>query len=119
MKLRIFFVLHTLPQRELEKLRGTRKGDGKMGVPGQVKIRYNRQRCAIEREFPSVDAARQWAESQRRENHEFQGVWDEYATVWGICEAKDGEKCTELEGAFFAEEQELFSSEEIEAFTTK
>jgi hypothetical protein len=120
MLVRVWFISYSLPQSELEKLRLVRRGlDHKVGPSGKVKIRYNKHRCAIERDFPSVEKAIAWVEEDREENAEFQGVYNKYALVFAACEAKHGEKCQRLEEYWTASEQELFSSETIEALTAK
>lgn len=116
MLIRVWYVLYTLPQRELEKVRLVKLGHpGHLGPNGQLKIRYNKHRCQIEREFPSTKAAIEWAESQRTPNKDYPEIMDEYVVVFAACEAKYGEQCERMDGAWESMEQDLFSSEELEA----
>lgn len=111
--IRLFLTTFRLSAAEQEKLR-KRKSMG-----GQIKIRYTKRRIAMEKDFPSVEAAIEWAESQRVKNRYEPDVYDEYTRVFAAEEARNGERCERLEDAFHAEEVELFDANTLEALTAK
>lgn len=100
MRLRIFYTLNTLSQREEQKLREHRKKP----MDGQVRIKYSRKKKVEDREFDSMEQVQEWVNSQCVPLEGVDGVFQSYITLFGACEAKDGEKVTSLESAFSATE---------------
>jgi|SRR5690606_17111661 len=97
---RIFYIRHTLSQKEEQKLREHRKKP----MDGQVTIRYTRKRCSEDIELSCLTDARKWIEDQTVMLPGMEGVRQSFVTVFEACEARNGEKVTELEGVFSATE---------------
>lgn len=117
MQIRVFFVSHTLPASEADKLLKWQKSPL---TPVSPKIRYKRHRCSVEADFSSTDAAIQWALGQKKLNKELselysREVYDSYTTAFGACEAREGDKCEGMSGSWEATEIDLFDAEALEA----
>lgn len=104
MTVRIFYSLHSLSQKEQDKVRKYHH----QGRPeGPVKIRYNVKRMVEDVEAESVGAAVTMALNRAVPLDGVPGVYASYASVFGAGEARDGEAMVELEGAFHASEMML------------
>lgn len=103
---RIFYTLSTLSEKEETKLREAIQD---YLNTTHRKIQYKREKEVIEREFPSQKKALEWAEKQHEALEGIPGdpIYRRYVTVFGACEARDGECITRLEDAFQAEQMDI------------
>lgn len=101
---RMFYILHSLSKNEQQKALEARRNPNASGTP-VITYRRKRQVKDIDLLGLTVD---QWAADQCRfvigMNDPFM---TRYVTVFGACEAKDGECCRKLEDAWNAEQMEL------------
>ena len=104
MNFKVFLIRHRLSEAAEKELHETRQNpqDGVTPV-----IRYTRKRGIKEMEFDSKDEVLDWASKQAVEVPDHPTVYREYVTVFGACEARDGECCSRLENAFEAEQLDL------------
>ena len=84
MKFRLFYVLHELSQKEIEKLPDRQK------TMEKVKITYSKKRKVEDVEADSVEDAIRWAEKQRVELPGYPGVYGQFVSVYGAKEALQG-----------------------------
>lgn len=106
MRVRIFYIQHTLSEAEELRVRDLRL-NGSGSELGQVKVTYRKKRIIEEVEAESVPDAVQTVDAVKEEIEDIPGVYRHYRTVFGACEAQDAEYCRTLEGCFMAHEQEL------------
>lgn len=104
MQVRIFYSLHSLPQKEQDKVR---QYHAKGRPDGPMKIKYSVKRMVEDVEAESVGAAVTMALNRAVPLEGVPGVFASYASVFGACEARDGEAVSELENCFRAEEVPL------------
>src|SRR5690606_38706833 len=82
MRLRLFYTISTLSQREEQKLREHRRKP----MDGQVTIRYCRKKQVEDREFSSMEEVQDWVTSQCVPLPGVPGVFQSYVTLFGACE---------------------------------
>lgn len=87
MKIRLFYVLHQLSEKEIEKLK-TRSEDEL--AQRKIRITYSKKRKVEDVEADSVEDAIRWAEKQRVALPGYEGVYGQFVTVYGAKEATDG-----------------------------
>lgn len=109
MRYRLWYVVHSLPQREEQKLREYLAN--RTGTEGQVTIKYRKKKMTADVDLDSEEKVQDFIKAFSIPlNPPIPGREDvlmTYATLFGMCPAEDGEKVRELEGAWKAEEVPL------------
>jgi hypothetical protein len=103
-QIRVFFTLHTLSPSEESKLREYRANPD---IEGAIRIKYGKKRKVYEGEHGSEGEAVLKVISDHAEWIDDLNTYRQFAAVFGSCEARHGEKCAKLEGAFEATEVPL------------
>jgi hypothetical protein len=83
-KYRVFSIIHSLSQRDIDSLKEKRSHDG-------TRVTYQKKRRIEEVEAETVEKAIQQVESSRQELPGFPGVYHRFVTVYGAREAVEGE----------------------------
>jgi hypothetical protein len=105
MKVRVFYTLHTLSPSEESKLREYRH---KPDMEGRISIKYGKKKKKVyEGEHETTQEAILKVISDNAEWIDDLNTYRKYAAIFGACEARNGEFCDKLEGAFTATEQPL------------
>ncbi len=101
---RIFFIIHSLSKREQEKALEARRNPNSPGTPV---ITYRRKRMVKTIDLLGLTMEQWVADQSRFMTGMNDPVMTRYVTVFGACEAKDGECCRKLEDAWNAEQIDL------------
>lgn len=106
MKIRLWLVEHRLTAAEEQRVREYRKN--RTEHEGQVKITYRKKRVVkdVEAVSPSLAAAAETLTGNQTVG-DLPDVLAKFTTVFAAAPAEDGEKCSQIENAWSAEEQLL------------
>lgn len=106
MLVRLWLIEHSLSHAEEQRVRELRSA-GRDGNRGPDKITYRKKRVVKDVEAKGPINAQEIAVNEVEMLQDLPDVYRKFTTVFAAAPAEDGEKCSQIENAWSATEQEL------------